>query len=122
MDASSSSNSGEKSHAFGQLISVQLAQLLGSKTSAADDFESLNVLGTGSHGVTRVVRRKHDGIVLCRKEIPYERFPTARPSDVLREVEILMMLDGHPHAIADTAADHRGRADYGQHRWEAEGE
>ena len=42
--------------------------------------------------------------MLCRKHIPYERFPTSRPSEVLREVEILMLLDGHPHIIGFVGA------------------
>ena len=82
-----------------QLLAVQLAQLLGPNTCTVDDFDALNYLGQGAHSMTRVVRRKHDGHFLCRKEIPLERVPTGRSSDMLREVEILMMLDGHPHVI-----------------------
>ena len=82
-----------------QLLSVQLASLLGQNTCSVDDFDALNYLGQGAHSMTRIVRRKHDGHILCRKEIPLDRVPDGRTSEVLREVEILMMLDGHPHVI-----------------------
>ena len=81
-----------------QLLRTQLAQLLGPNTSSADDYERLNILGQGSHGTTRMVRRRHDGRLVCSKHIPAERFGKVA-TQVLREVEILMMLDGHPHVI-----------------------
>ena len=85
-----------------QLLEVELQQLTGDKRCVPDDYEALHILGQGAHGQTRVVRRRGD--VLCRKHIPYERFPTSRPSEVLREVEILMLLDGHPHIIGFVGA------------------
>ena len=81
-----------------ELLRTQLASLLGPNTCCADDFDKLKILGQGSHGTTRIVRRKHDGRLVCSKHIPTERFPKVA-SQVVREVEILMMLDGHPHVI-----------------------
>lgn len=99
--ASSSSQSAELS----QLVEVQLAQLLGPNKSTGADFESLHILGQGAHGTTRMVRRKHDGHLLCRKWISIDRLQqTQRAADMLREVEILMMLDGHPHVIGFVGA------------------
>ena len=49
--------------------------------------------------MSQMVRSKDDGAVLCRKEIPYERFPNCLPTEVLREVVILMMLAGHPDSV-----------------------
>ena len=87
-----------------QLVEAQLTQLLGPNTCCADDFDYHNILGQGAHSTTRVVRRKEDGLLLCSKHIPAERFPSGRASQVLREVEILMMLDGHPHVIGFVGA------------------
>ena len=86
------------------LLDVQLTSLLGSSTYCSADFERLSILGQGAAGTIRVVRRKHDGHLLCCKHIPAERFPQSRPSEVLREVEILLMLDGHPHVIGFVGA------------------
>ena len=86
------------------LISVQLAAIVGPGACAADDYDPLNFLGQGAHSMSRMVRRKADGAVLCRKEIPFERFPNGRPTEVLREVEILMMLAGHPHVVGFVGA------------------
>ena len=88
-----------------QLLEVQLTSLLdGRAACGADHFDALHILGQGAHGTTRVVRRKADGHMLCCKHIPYERLPQSRPSEVLREVEILMMLNGHPHVIGFVGA------------------
>ena len=82
-----------------QLISTQLAELLGPNRCEQGDFDQLTILGQGAHSTTWVVRRKHDSHLLCCKRIPSERFPQGRETQLLREVEILMMLDGHPHVI-----------------------
>ena len=87
-----------------KLLEVQLTSMLAGNVCAGSDFDLLHILGQGSHGQTRVVRRRADGHMLCRKNIPFERLPQARPSDVLREVEILKMLDGHPHVIGFVGA------------------
>ena len=101
MSAGSSSSQSE----LQQLIEVQLSQLVGPNTCSGEEYANLHILGQGAHGTTRVVRRKHDGLLLCRKWISFERLPqAARPSEVLREVEILMMLDGHPHVIGFVGA------------------
>ena len=98
MSAASSSNAVD-------LIAVQLAQLLGPEICTAGEFQQLHILGQGAHGTTRVVRRKRDGHMLCRKFISFDRLPSsARPAEVLREVEILMLLNGHPHVIGFVGA------------------
>ena len=81
-----------------QLLAAQLGSLLGPNTCGPEDFERVKALGQGSHGTTRLVRRKHDGRLVCSKHVPTERFPKVA-SQVVREVEILMMCDGHPHII-----------------------
>ena len=87
------------------LVAVQLAQLLGPRLCHCEDYENLHLLGQGAHGTIRVVRRKHDGHMLCKKWISFERLPSsAHPTQVLREVEILMMLSGHPHVIGFVGA------------------
>ena len=85
------------------LLQVTLQGLLGPNVSAAEDYEKLRAIGQGAHGTTRLVRRKHDGRLLCSKHVVAERFPKVA-THVLREVEILMMLDGHPHVIGFISA------------------
>ena len=83
-------------------------------------YEPLQVIGTGSFGVIRKVRRRADGKVrhrheprgirphlsavthtkqiLARKEIDYRRMSTAEKRQLVSEVNILRELK-HPHIV-----------------------
>ena len=87
------------------LAAAQLASLLApEQVCTSADFELLHILGQGSHSTTRVVRRKADGHLLCCKHVPTERFPGSRAAEAVKEVELLLMLHGHPHIIGFVGA------------------
>ncbi|KAF8529391.1 kinase-like domain-containing protein [Gautieria morchelliformis] len=54
-----------------------------------EQYESLEVIGNGSFGIIRKVRRKSDGVVLARKELNFERMTERDRKQIVAEVNIL---------------------------------
>ncbi|KAH9970160.1 kinase-like domain-containing protein [Russula compacta] len=67
-------------------------------SSFLDQYEPLDVIGNGSFGIIRKVKRKQDGIILARKEIDFERMNERDRKQVVAEVNILKDLD-HAHIV-----------------------
>ncbi|KAI8818905.1 kinase-like domain-containing protein [Fimicolochytrium jonesii] len=63
-----------------------------------DSYESLNVIGSGSFGLIRKVRRKSDGKIFARKEIDYRKMSERERKQLVAEVNILRELR-HPHIV-----------------------
>ncbi|KAI8929250.1 kinase-like domain-containing protein [Entophlyctis helioformis] len=63
-----------------------------------DNYEPLELLGSGSFGVIRKVRRISDGKVLARKEIDYRRMSEKEKRQLVAEVNILRELR-HPNIV-----------------------
>ncbi|OLN96602.1 G2-specific protein kinase nim-1 [Colletotrichum chlorophyti] len=61
-------------------------------TSEADKYEVLEKIGHGSFGVIRKVRRKADGLVMCRKEISYLKMSQKEREQLHAEFQILSTL------------------------------
>ncbi|KAF6822170.1 g2-specific protein kinase nima [Colletotrichum plurivorum] len=61
-------------------------------TSEADKYEVLEKIGHGSFGVIRKVRRKQDGLVMCRKEISYLKMSQKEREQLHAEFQILSTL------------------------------
>ncbi|KAF9807752.1 hypothetical protein IEO21_08066 [Rhodonia placenta] len=66
--------------------------------SPLDLYESLDVIGTGSFGIIRKVRRKSDGQILARKELNFERMSERDRKQIVSEVNILKDLH-HEHIV-----------------------
>ncbi|TKX21466.1 G2-specific protein kinase nimA [Elsinoe australis] len=64
----------------------------------ADKYEVLERIGQGSFGVIRKVRRKQDGLILCRKEICYTKMSDKERHQLQAELNILRQLD-HPNIV-----------------------
>ncbi len=58
-----------------------------------DEYEILDVIGHGSFGHIRRVRRKKDGMILCRKEISYYRMSPKEKEQLSAEFNILSKLN-----------------------------
>ncbi|KAF9879606.1 hypothetical protein CkaCkLH20_03149 [Colletotrichum karsti] len=58
----------------------------------ADKYEVLEKIGHGSFGVIRKVRRKQDGLVMCRKEISYLKMSQKEREQLHAEFQILSTL------------------------------
>lgn len=60
----------------------------GSSSSASVllDYEPLDVIGNGSFGVIRKVRRKTDGRMFARKELNFDRMPERDKKQIVAEV------------------------------------
>jgi serine/threonine protein kinase len=56
-------------------------------------FESLEVIGKGSFGLIRKVKRKSDGRILARKEIDYRAMSDREKRQLVAEVNILRKLN-----------------------------
>ncbi|KAF8515845.1 kinase-like domain-containing protein [Hysterangium stoloniferum] len=54
-----------------------------------EQYEALEVIGNGSFGVIRKVRRRSDGVVLARKELNFERMTERDRKQIVAEVNIL---------------------------------
>lgn len=65
----------------------------------------LTVLGRGSFGIIRKVRRKTDGEVVCRKEINYLRMSTKEREQLHAEFAILSSLR-HPNIVGYFHREH----------------
>lgn len=50
------------------------------------EYESLDIIGNGSFGVIRKVRRKSDGKHFARKELNFERMTERDKSQIVAEV------------------------------------
>ncbi|KAJ3339171.1 G2-specific serine/threonine protein kinase [Gonapodya sp. JEL0774] len=66
--------------------------------TALTNFDPLEVIGSGSFGLIRKVRRKSDGKVLARKEIDYRKMSDREKRQLVSEVNILRELR-HPHIV-----------------------
>jgi serine/threonine protein kinase len=67
-------------------------------SSWLDQFESLDVIGNGSFGVIRKVRRKADGQVFARKDLDFSRMTERDRRQIVAEVNILKDLH-NPHIV-----------------------
>ncbi|KAI0949008.1 hypothetical protein AcW1_008727 [Taiwanofungus camphoratus] len=63
-----------------------------------DLYESLDIIGTGSFGIIRKVRRKSDGLIFARKELNFERMSERDRKQIVSEVNILKDLH-HEHIV-----------------------
>ncbi|ORY39597.1 kinase-like protein [Rhizoclosmatium globosum] len=63
-----------------------------------DNYENLDVIGQGSFGLIRKVRRKSDGRILVRKEIDYSKMSEKEKKQLVSEVNILRELR-HPNIV-----------------------
>ncbi|KAB5562779.1 kinase-like domain-containing protein [Coniochaeta sp. 2T2.1] len=67
-------------------------------SSEADKYDVLEKIGHGSFGVIRKVRRKNDGLVMCRKEISYLKMSQKEREQLHAEFQILSTLS-HPNIV-----------------------
>ncbi|PVF94604.1 kinase-like protein [Serendipita vermifera] len=58
-----------------------------------DAYEPIDVIGNGSFGVIRKVRRKEDGAIFARKELNFERMSDRDKKQIVAEVNILKDLN-----------------------------
>ncbi|TRM60001.1 kinase-like domain-containing protein [Schizophyllum amplum] len=61
-------------------------------------YDSVDVIGNGSFGIIRKVRRKSDGLVFARKELNFERMSERDRKQIVAEVNILKDLH-HDHIV-----------------------
>ncbi|KAF0314869.1 g2-specific protein kinase nima [Colletotrichum asianum] len=61
-------------------------------TSEAEKYEVLEKIGHGSFGIIRKVRRKQNGLVMCRKEISYLKMSQKEREQLHAEFQILSTL------------------------------
>ncbi|EMD33769.1 hypothetical protein CERSUDRAFT_160055 [Gelatoporia subvermispora B] len=66
--------------------------------ASPDLYEPLDVIGNGSFGIIRKVRRKADGQILARKELNFERMSERDRKQIVAEVNILKDLH-HEHIV-----------------------
>ncbi|KDQ55567.1 hypothetical protein JAAARDRAFT_195419 [Jaapia argillacea MUCL 33604] len=67
-------------------------------TSQLELYEPLDIIGNGSFGIIRKVRRKSDGVILARKELNFERMSERDRKQIVAEVNILKDLH-HEHIV-----------------------
>ncbi|KDQ07198.1 hypothetical protein BOTBODRAFT_120406 [Botryobasidium botryosum FD-172 SS1] len=67
-------------------------------SSMLQDYEPLDVIGNGSFGIIRKVRRKSDGKIFARKELNFERMTERDRKQIVCEVNILKELN-HEHIV-----------------------
>ncbi|KAL7621442.1 G2-specific serine/threonine protein kinase [Parahypoxylon ruwenzoriense] len=73
--------------------------------SVSDQYETLEKIGHGSFGVIRKVRRKVDGMILCRKEISYLKMSQKEREQLHAEFQILSTLR-HPNIVGYYHREH----------------
>ncbi|KAK4192526.1 G2-specific protein kinase nim-1 [Podospora australis] len=73
--------------------------------SESDKYDVLEKIGHGSFGVIRKVRRKVDGMVLCRKEISYLKMSQKEREQLHAEFQILSTLR-HPNIVGYYHREH----------------
>ncbi|KAI0204288.1 kinase-like domain-containing protein [Astrocystis sublimbata] len=71
----------------------------------SDKYEVLEKIGHGSFGVIRKVRRKVDGMVVCRKEISYLKMSQKEREQLHAEFQILSSLR-HPNIVGYYHREH----------------
>ncbi|KAI1427312.1 kinase-like domain-containing protein [Xylaria sp. FL1777] len=71
----------------------------------SDKYEVLEKIGHGSFGVIRKVKRKVDGMVLCRKEISYLKMSQKEREQLHSEFQILSSLR-HPNIVGYFHREH----------------
>ncbi|KAI8953350.1 kinase-like domain-containing protein [Xylaria longipes] len=71
----------------------------------SDKYEVLEKIGHGSFGVIRKVKRKVDGMVLCRKEISYLKMSQKEREQLHAEFQILSSLR-HPNIVGYFHREH----------------
>ncbi|KAF8953847.1 kinase-like domain-containing protein [Flammula alnicola] len=69
-----------------------------SSSSFLANYEPLDVIGNGSFGIIRKVRRKTDGLIFARKELNFERMSERDRKQISAEVNILKDLH-HDHIV-----------------------
>ncbi|EDR00959.1 uncharacterized protein LACBIDRAFT_145454, partial [Laccaria bicolor S238N-H82] len=67
-------------------------------SSFLDQYDPLDVIGNGSFGIIRKVRRKSDGLIFARKELNFERMSDRDRKQIVSEVNILKDLH-HDHIV-----------------------
>ncbi|TFK53842.1 Pkinase-domain-containing protein [Heliocybe sulcata] len=75
--------------------------------SHLDLYESLDIIGNGSFGIIRKVKRKSDGMVFARKELNFKKMSERDRKQIVAEVNILKDLQ-HEHIVRyhDRHIDH----------------
>ncbi|KAK3694805.1 kinase-like domain-containing protein [Podospora appendiculata] len=73
--------------------------------SEANNYDVLEKIGHGSFGVIRRVRRKADGMILCRKEISYLKMSQKEREQLHAEFQILSTLR-HPNIVGYYHREH----------------
>ncbi|GAW22482.1 hypothetical protein ANO14919_120190 [Xylariales sp. No.14919] len=73
--------------------------------SESDKYEVLELIGHGSFGIIRKVKRKVDGMVLCRKEISYLKMSQKEREQLHAEFQILSSLR-HPNIVGYFHREH----------------
>ncbi|KAF9475225.1 kinase-like protein [Pholiota conissans] len=63
-----------------------------------ENYDSLDIIGNGSFGIIRKVRRKSDGLIFARKELNFERMTERDRKQIVAEVNILKDLH-HDHIV-----------------------
>ncbi|KAK2466540.1 hypothetical protein APHAL10511_001402 [Amanita phalloides] len=63
-----------------------------------DSYDPLDIIGNGSFGVIRKVRRKADGMTFARKELNFEKMSERDRKQIVSEVNILKDLN-HEHIV-----------------------
>ncbi|KAJ8121935.1 hypothetical protein ONZ43_g1739 [Nemania bipapillata] len=71
----------------------------------SDKYEVLEKIGHGSFGVIRKVKRKVDGMILCRKEISYLKMSQKEREQLHTEFQILSSLR-HPNIVGYFHREH----------------
>ncbi|KAI1349974.1 kinase-like domain-containing protein [Xylaria sp. FL0043] len=71
----------------------------------SDRYEVLEKIGHGSFGVIRKVKRKADGMVVCRKEISYLKMSQKEREQLFAEFQILSSLR-HPNIVGYYHREH----------------
>ncbi|KAJ7890575.1 kinase-like domain-containing protein [Mycena olivaceomarginata] len=67
-------------------------------TNFLDLYDALDVIGNGSFGIIRKVRRKSDGLIFARKELNFDRMNERDRKQIVAEVNILKDLH-HDHIV-----------------------
>ncbi|KAH6630397.1 kinase-like domain-containing protein [Chaetomium sp. MPI-SDFR-AT-0129] len=73
--------------------------------SESEKYEILEKIGHGSFGIIRKVRRRTDGMVLCRKEISYLKMSQKEREQLHAEFQILSTLR-HPNIVGYYHREH----------------
>lgn len=67
-------------------------------SSVIDDYDPLEIIGNGSFGVIRKVRRRSDGMLFARKELNFERMTDRDRKQIVAEVYVFAIHDFLPCA------------------------